>query len=93
MEDLFNKIYSCEFLYDVFTGMNEGAIKDYYALFISSMAFYEFIKIDQAFANALYINIMNTSLNDTDTMLKKINDFLISKSVDIVINELENPFN
>ena len=56
------------------------------------MAFYKFIKIDQAFANALYINIMNTSLNDTDTMLEKIDDFLISKSVDNVINELENPF-
>lgn len=92
MENLFNKIYSCEFLYDVFTRMDEGAIKDYYALFISSMAFYKFIKIDRAFANALYINIMNTSLNDTDTMLEKIDDFLIAKSVDAVINELENPF-
>lgn len=88
MEDLFNKIYSTEFLFDVFTGLNEGAIKDYYALFISSMAYYKFIKIDKAFANVLYVNIMNSSLNDTDAMLEKIDDFLISKTVDNIENDL-----
>ena len=46
--------------------------KDYYALFISSMAYYKFIKIDKDLANALYVNIMNTSLNNTDQMLEKI---------------------
>ena len=51
MEDLFNKIYSTEFLFEVFMGLDEGAIKDYYALFISSMAYYKFIKIDKEFAN------------------------------------------
>ena len=39
MDDLFNKIYSTEFLFEVFSGLDEGAIKDYYALFISSMAY------------------------------------------------------
>ena len=28
MEDLFNKIYTTEFLFEVFTGLDEGAIKD-----------------------------------------------------------------
>ena len=45
MDDLFNKIYSTEFLFEVFSGLDEGAIKDYYALFISSMAYYKFIKL------------------------------------------------
>ena len=47
MEDLFNKIYTTEFLFEVFTGLDEGAIKDYYALFISSMAYHKFIEIDK----------------------------------------------
>ena len=47
MEDLFNKIYTTEFLFEVFTGLDEGAIKDYYALFISSMAYHKFIEIDR----------------------------------------------
>lgn len=88
MEDLFNKIYTTEFLFEVFTGLDEGAIKDYYALFISSMAYYKFIKIDKELANALYVNIMNTSLNNTDQMLEKIDEFLINKSIDNMENEL-----
>ena len=88
MEDLFNKIYTTEFLFEVLTGLDEGAIKDYYALFISSMAYYKFIKIDKELANALYVNIMNTSLNNTDQMLEKIDEFLISKSIDNMENEL-----
>ena len=88
MEDLFNKIYSTEFLFEVFTGLDEGAINDYYALFISSMAYYKFIKIDKELANALYVNIMNTSLNNIDQMLEKIDEFLISKSIDNMENEL-----
>ena len=92
MEDLFNKIYSTEFLFEVFMGLDEGAIKDYYALFISSMAYYKFIKIDKEFANVLYVNIMNTSLKNTDQMLEKINEFLINKSIDNMENELNNIF-
>lgn len=92
MEDLFNKIYSTEFLFEVFMGLDEGAIKDYYALFISSMAYYKFIKIDKEFANVLYVNIMNTSLKNTDQMLEKIDEFLINKSIDNMENELNNIF-
>ena len=92
MEDLFNKIYSTEFLFEVFTGLDEGAIKDYYALFISSMSYYKFIKIDKEFANVLYVNIMNTSLKNTDQMLEKIDEFLINKSIDNMENELNNIF-
>ena len=92
MEDLFNKIYSTEFLFEVFMGLDEGAIKDYYALFISSMAYYKFIKIDKEFANVLYVNIMNTSLKNTDQMLEKIDEFLINKSIDNMENDLNNIF-
>ena len=92
MKDLFNKIYSTEFLFEVFMGLDEGAIKDYYALFISSMAYYKFIKIDKEFANVLYVNIMNTSLKNTDQMLEKIDEFLINKSIDNMENELNNIF-
>ncbi|MBO7694403.1 MAG: hypothetical protein J6T10_17455 [Methanobrevibacter sp.] len=92
MEDLFNKIYSTEFLFEVFMGLDEGAIKDYYALFISSMAYYKFIKIDKEFANVLYVNIMNTSLKNTDQMLEKIDEFLINKSIDNMENELNSIF-
>jgi len=92
MEDLFNKIYSTEFLFEVFMGLDEGAIKDYYALFTSSMAYYKFIKIDKEFANVLYVNIMNTSLKNTDQMLEKIDEFLINKSIDNMENELNSIF-
>ena len=88
MEDLFNKIYTTEFLFEVFSGLDEGAIKDDYALFISSMAYYKFIKIDKEFANALYVNIINTSLKNTDQMLEKIDEFLINKSIDNIEKEL-----
>jgi hypothetical protein len=73
-------------------GLDEGAIKDYYALFISSMAYYKFIKIDKEFANVLYVNIMNTSLKNTDQMLEKIDEFLINKSIDNMENELNSIF-
>ena len=58
MEDLFNKIYSTEFLFEVFTGLDEGAINDYYALFISSMAYYKFIKIDNCIRSGRFAEII-----------------------------------
>ena len=54
------------------------------------MAYHKFIEIDRELANALYVNIMNTSLNNTDQMLEKIDEFLIKKSIDDVEKELNN---
>ena len=90
MDDLFDKIYTTEFLTEVFSGLDDGPIKEYYALFISSMAYYKFIKITKEFANLLYITIINSSLKDIDGMLKKIDEFLINKSIDNLEYEIND---
>ena len=67
MDDLFNKIYSTEFLFEVFSGLDEGAIKDYYALFISSMAYYKFIKLEK-----IDEFLINKSINNIENELNNV---------------------
>ena len=90
MDELFERIYSCEdCLEDVYEGLPSNPLKDYYALFIAAMAQNNYIKLSPQLAADLYVDIMNISLLDTDKALKKINHYLVDKA----ITELEVEFN
>ena len=77
-----------EYLEDVFEGLPDTPMKDYYALFIASMAHYNFLEISKEFAGLLYVYILNMEMPDIDTTIEKINKFLINKSISQMEEEL-----
>lgn len=90
MDELFERIISCEdCLEDVYEGLPNNPLKDYYALFIGAMAQNNYIKLTPNFAADLYVDIMNITLLDTDRALKKINHYLVDKA----IKKIELEFN
>lgn len=88
MEEIFNNIMEAEFLEETFDKLDSKIIKDYYALFISVMAYYKYINISPEFSAKLYINILNSSFKDIDALLENIFDFFINKSIDDVEKEI-----
>lgn len=88
MENIFNEIMKAEYLEDVFEGLPDTPMKDYYALFIASMAHYNFLEISKEFAGLLYVYILNMEMPDIDTTIEKINKFLINKSISQMEEEL-----
>ena len=88
MENIFNEIMKAEYLEDVFEGLPDTPMKDYYALFIASMAHYNFLEISKEFAGLLYVHILNMEIPDIDTTVEKINKFLINKSIGQMEEEL-----
>lgn len=88
MENIFNEILKAEYLEDVFEGLPDTPMKDYYALFIASMAHYNFLKISREFAGLLYVHILNMDMPDIDSIIEKINKFLINKSISQLEDEL-----
>lgn len=90
MEELFQNILDTVYIEEVFDDIDNKPLQDYYALFIGAMAYYKFIDITPEFSAKLYVNIMNSSIKDTDSMLEKIYDFLINKSISNLEDELNN---
>lgn len=88
MENIFNEILKAEYLEDVFEGLPDTPMKDYYTLFIASMAHYNFLKISREFAGLLYVHILNMDMPDIDSTIEKINKFLINKSISQLEDEL-----
>lgn len=88
MENIFNEILKAEYLEDVFEGLPDTPMKDYYALFIASMAHYNFLTISREFAGLLYVHILNMNMPDIDSTIEKINKFLINKSISQLEDEL-----
>ena len=77
-----------DYLEDVFEGLPDTPMKDYYALFIASMAHYNFLTISREFAGLLYVHILNMDMPDIDSTIEKINKFLINKSISQLEDEL-----
>lgn len=82
MEEIYKNIVEAEEnLEEVFDGLGNRALQDYYALFISEMAYCGYITITPSFAGKIYVNILNTSMTNVDEYLTKIYDFLFDKMV------------
>lgn len=86
---MFQTIIAAKYLPEVLESLENKYMKEYYALFISAMAMYNYITIDQEFAFKLYLIILNSSLNNVNDILENIYSFLINKS----INDLEVDLN
>lgn len=89
MEEILKNIVRCknnlEAMYD---DIYNRTLRDYYALFISSMGYYNYIKISPSFGAKLYLHILNTSIQEPEEYLKKIESFLLEHYVDAVEKEL-----
>lgn len=81
MEELFQNIIETEYIEEVFDELDNKPMQDYTAIFIAAMAYYNFIEISQEFSAKLYINILNTSLKNTDDLLENIFKFLMDKHI------------
>ena len=91
MEQIFNNIVDAnDNLEEIFDGIPNKYLQDYYAIFIAAMAFNNYITLDPTFAAKLYVNILNSSLKDPDDVLNHVNEFLINKSIDDLEKELNN---
>lgn len=89
METIFNNIIDAkDNLEDIIDGIESEYLHDYYALFISAMAYWNVIKLSPDFAAKLHVIILNTGLKDTDGILDKIFNFIINKSVEDVCDEI-----
>ena len=88
MEEIFDNIIDAEEnLEDVFDGITNHTLQDYYALFISEMAFCNYITLKPSMAAKLYVNILNTSVIDPQGYLDKIYKFLFDKTLDAIEKE------
>lgn len=91
MEPVFNRILKAkDNLEELIDSKAEGYLQDYYALFISEMAYWNYISLTPKLANKLYTIIFNTKSMDTDNTLNQITEFIIDKSIEDVFNESEN---
>lgn len=82
MEEIYNNIIEAEEnLEEVFDGIGNRTLQDYYALFISEMAYCGYISIKPSFAGKIYVSILNTSITNVDEYLTKIFDFLFNKTI------------
>lgn len=82
MEEIYNNIIEAEEnLEEVFEGIGNRTLQDYYALFISEMAYCGYISIKPSFAAKIYVNILNTTVTNVDEYLTKIYDFLFDKMI------------
>lgn len=89
MEEILKNIIRCKYnLEAMYDDIYNRTLRDYYALFISSMGYYNYIKISPAFGAKLYLHILNTSIQDPEEYLKKIESFLLENCVDNVEKEL-----
>jgi len=88
MEEIYNNIIDAEEnLEEVFDGIGNRTLQDYYALFISEMAYCGYISIKPSFAGKIYVNILNTSMTNVDEYLTKIYDFLFNKTLAMIEKE------
>ena len=89
MEEILKNIIKCknnlEAMYD---DIYNRTLRDYYALFISAMGYYSYITITPSFGAKLYLHVLNTSIEDPEEYLKKIETFLLDNYVDAVEKEL-----
>lgn len=90
MDDLFQNILDTEYIEEVFDAIDNKSLQDYYALFISAMAYCHFINISQEFSAKLYVNILHTSIKDSESILNDIFNFLINKSINDLEKEINN---
>lgn len=83
MEEIFNNIVEAQDnLEEIFMGLGNRTLQDYYALFISEMAYCGYLEISNAFAAKIYVNILNTTIANPDEYLHKIYDFLLNKTIE-----------
>lgn len=88
MEELFKTMMETPDIEMVFDAVGNKALKDYYALFISAMAYYKFIQISPEFASKLYVTVVNSGMTDPNLLLENIYNFLINKSIDNIEKEI-----
>lgn len=91
MEEILKNIIRCkDHLEAMYDDIFNRTLRDYYALFISEMGYYNYITISPAFAAKLYLHILNTDILDAEEYLQKIEKFLLDNYVDSVEEELSN---
>ena len=88
MDELFENILHTEYIEEVFDEIENKPLRDYYALFISAMAYYKFIDITPEFSAKLYITILKSTIKDSEQLLDKMFEFLINKTIDRLEQEL-----
>jgi len=82
MDDIFDNIIdAADNIEEVFDGIGNRVLQDYYALFIAEMAYCNYIEISPEFAAKLYIVILSTDIDDSERYLEKINSYIVGRSI------------
>lgn len=93
MDKLFNTFVKSKNLEAFFNALSSSDIKDYYALFIASMAYYKYLTVSASFASTLYVTIINMPSKTAEALSDKIFNFLINKAIDDIEVEINEPEN
>lgn len=89
METIFNNIINAhDNLEEILDSLSTKYLQDYYALFISAMAYWKVITISNELAAKLHVIVLNTDIKNTDLVLDKMYDFIVNKIVEDVCDEI-----
>ncbi len=88
MEELFENLFTAEYLEETFDSIDNKPLQEYYALFISAMAYHNYLVLSEEFAAKLYIVILNSEMANKDELLENIFEFLVNKEIDQLEKEI-----
>lgn len=90
MNVIFNSILKTNNLEALLDSIKSNYLHDYYALFISAMAYWNHITLTPEFAAKLYDIIESSKIDNIDVLLDQIYEYIIDNALEGILNEQEH---